>query len=91
MFSCEFCEVFNNTYFEELLGIAAYNIICFMKISHLLPQVYGKIKAEVFVSFGVVVPVSIYAFSNKSDFPVALHFHLICIDESNFKFCAIEL
>ena len=62
-----------------------------MKINHLLPQGQEKIIAEVFIPFGIVVPVKICSFSNKSDFQAALRFRVTCIDQRNLRFCATEL
>ena len=40
---------------------------------------------DAFASFGVVVPGNVFAFSYKFEFSV------ICIDQPNFKFCAMKL
>ena len=41
VFSCEFCKIFKNTYFEEPLTANGFLLICFIKITH-LPQRYQK-------------------------------------------------
>ena len=41
--------------------------------------------------FGVVVIANICAGSNKPDVLAALHFHVVCSDQSDYTFCAIKL
>ena len=65
-----------------------------MKINHLLPQEYERLTAEVFVSFdvtAVIAQANICAcFSSESSLSVAPHLNVTYINQSNFKFCAIE-
>ena len=93
MFSSEFCKIFKNTDFEEL-SANGYIVTYFMKINHLIGAVIRKDSSNVSVCFGVIVPEKICTCSkylNKTLIFQALRFHVICIDQSNFKFCVIEL
>ena len=42
------------------------------------------------LSASVLLYQRISVLSQTNDLPVALHFHLTCIDQSNFKFCEIK-
>ena len=58
-------------------------------MNHLPRQGKEKITAGVFVSVAVLATISKrIVCSSKSDLPIALRFHVICISQSNFKpFC----
>ena len=43
MFSCEYCEIFKNTYFEEHLRMAAFDMRCAKKANNTLGAL-GRIK-----------------------------------------------
>ena len=68
--------------------MAAYNNNLVHENNHLSHR--DKITAEEFVNYKVNRPTNICPCSNKSDFPIALHFCVIWTDQLNFKFCAIE-
>ena len=78
VFSCKFCKIFKNTYFEERLTANGCLLICFMKINP-LPQRDQKISALVF-----------FYTSEYLCFPAFSRLHVICVDQSNFKSCSIE-
>ena len=84
MFSGEFCKIFKNTFFEEKLTANGCLLICFMKINH-LPQRDQRRQLK-YLSALVLLYTSEYLC-----FPAASRFHVICVDQSNFKSYAIEL
>ena len=56
-----------------------------MKINHLLGQGW-KSTTGIFLNFCVALPANICGCSNEYDVPIALCFHVTCIDQLNFVF-----
>ena len=71
--------------------MADYNANLFRENKPPALTVLTETVAEVFITFDGVVQAIICACSSKSGFPVGLRSQLNCIDQQNFKFCAIEL
>ena len=84
LFFGEFCKILKNIYFEERLTVNGC-LLMFYENKPTAPKRSEKITAELFVSCGFVVH------QRNLWFPAASNFHVIGVDQSNFKPYAIEL